>query len=115
MTRIGTAFLPVSSPRDASDWYRLTFGLSVEAVDDWSAVMVGADGHRLTLLGPASGIKTAPGLPWATHNLVVDDLDATHARLGDEGTTGELMGDPRVCRFFTMVDPDSNTLLVCDR
>ncbi|GHJ44465.1 hypothetical protein Cs7R123_18070 [Catellatospora sp. TT07R-123] len=116
MTRIGSAFLPVRDPAAAAAWFERAFDLGRQSVDEWSAVLVDADGGRLTLLGPASGVKAQPGLPWATHNLVVDDLDAVHARLDGEGQpVTELTGDPGVCRFFTVPDLDGNLLLVVDR
>ncbi|NUO61530.1 MAG: VOC family protein [Hamadaea sp.] len=114
MTKIGSAFLPVHNPAAAATWYHETFGLTVESADTWSAVLADEAGRRLTLLGPASGIQAQPGLPWATHNLVVEDLDSAYARLQAVVTSG-IDGDPAVCRFFTMPDPDGNTLLVCDR
>ncbi|MDI1465696.1 VOC family protein [Catellatospora sp. KI3] len=116
MTKIGSAFLPVGDPAAASAWFQRAFGLTEQSVDSWSAVLRDGHGGRLTLLGPASGVKAQPGLPWATHNLIVDDLDAVHARLAADGhTTTELTGDPGVCRFFTVPDLDGNVLLVVDR
>lgn len=116
MAKIGSAFLPVTNPAAAAIWYQRIFDLTPESVDEWSAVLTDGNGRRLTLLGPASGIKAQPGLPWATHNLIVDDLDATHARLtADAHSVTDVTGDPDVCRFFTMRDADGNILLICDR
>jgi predicted enzyme related to lactoylglutathione lyase len=116
MTKIGSAFLPVSDPAAAAGWYERTFGLTVESTDAWSAVLADPSGRRLTLLGPASGIQAAPGLPWATHNLLVDDIDAAHARLAaGNDRVGTLDGSAELCRFFVMPDLDGNTLLICDR
>lgn len=116
VTKIGTAFLPVRDPAAASDWYHRVFDLKPEATDTWAAVLLDDSGTRLTLLGPASGIQAAPGLAWATHNLVVSDVDDLQARLSIEGyAVTNVTGDPDVCRFFSMRDPDGNVLLVCDR
>ncbi|GAA4155230.1 hypothetical protein GCM10022286_03900 [Gryllotalpicola daejeonensis] len=114
-TRVGTAFVPVADPAEAAEWYAKTFRLSAVTVTPWSAVLEGGPGATLTLMGPLSGM-TAPGLGFATHNLVVADLDATRARLESEGLSPTAIeGDPAMCLFFTLRDPDGNILLVCDR
>jgi predicted enzyme related to lactoylglutathione lyase len=116
VTKIGSAFLPVKDPAAASAWFNHAFDLKEYSLNAWAAVLVDTEGNRLTLLGPASGIQAQPGLPWATHNLVVDNLEATHARMLSQGRAVTLVtGDPEVCRFFSMRDPDGNVLLVCDR
>jgi predicted enzyme related to lactoylglutathione lyase len=109
-------FLPVRDPATAAAWFLHAFDLKEDSINAWAAVLVDTEGNRLTLLGPASGVQAEPGLPWATHNLVVDDLDATHARMLVEGReVTRVNGDPEICRFFSMRDPDGNVLLVCDR
>jgi predicted enzyme related to lactoylglutathione lyase len=115
--RVGTAFVPVTDPATAADWYAAAFGLTVRTSTAWSALLDGPAGSAsLTLMGPASGIRAQPGLPFATHNLVVDDVDAARERLVAAGLTPSgIDGDPAVCRFFTTTDPDGNVLLVCDR
>lgn len=116
MTKIGSVFLPVKDPATASAWFHHAFDLKEHSLDPWAAVLLDTEGNRLTLLGPVSGIQAQPGLPWATHSLVVDDLDARHARMLDEGrAVTNVTGDPQVCRFFSMRDPDGNVLLICDR
>ncbi|HWK93259.1 MAG TPA: VOC family protein [Luteimicrobium sp.] len=113
--RVGTAFVPVSDPERSADWYAAAFGLRVAEVSPWAANLEAAGGTTLTLMGPASGM-TSPGLGFATHNLVVGDLDATRERFAAEGRgPGTVEGDPAVCRFFTLQDPDGNVVLVCDR
>jgi predicted enzyme related to lactoylglutathione lyase len=117
--RIGTAFVPVRDPAAAAPWYGRALGLAVQSVDEWSAVLRsgdGAGGASLTLLGSASGIRAAPGLPWATCAFTVADLAAARAGLAAEGgEPGPVEGAPEVCRFFTARDPDGNTLLITDR
>ena len=116
MTKIGTVFLPVRDPAAASVWFQKSFDLTEYAVDDWAAVLVDSAGIKLTLLGPTSGVPATPGLPWATHNLVVEDVFATHARMADEGyAVTNVTGDPAICSYFSMRDPDGNVLLICDR
>jgi hypothetical protein len=116
VTKIGTAFLPVSDTAAASTWFRKAFDLTEHSVDPWAAVLVDTKGTKLTLLGPASGVQAKPGLPWASHNLVVEDVLETHARMVDDGyATTNVTGDPDVCLFFSMRDPDGNVLLICDR
>ena len=118
MLRMGSAFLPVTDQRASARWFAETFGLQVAAVDDWSAQLSlpDVDGTALTLLGPASGIRAEPGLPFATFSMVAAELDELRARLVAVGLdVGEIDGDPEVCRFFTLPDLDGNTLLVVDR
>lgn len=117
MVEINGAFVPVSDPKRLASWYSDVLGLKVVSVDQWSAVLAGDKGSAvLTLLGPDSGIKATPGLPWATHSLAVADLDGVRADLLANGHgPSEPAGDPQVCRWFTLVDPDGNTLLVVDR
>ena len=48
--------------------------------------------------------------------VVVEDVFETHARMVDEGyAVTNVTGDPEVCLFFSMRDPDGNVLLICDR
>lgn len=113
---ITTAFIPVSDPPTAARWYSETLGLELASSNPASAVLESGTGASLTLLGPASGIKAVPGLPWATCNFKVQDLPGKHAELRQSGMpVGAVQGSPDVCRFFTMADPDGNTLLVTDR
>lgn len=116
MAKIGSVFLPVNDPAAASAWFSLCFDLKEDSVDPWAAVLLDTEGNRLTLLGPASGVQAAPGLPWATHNLVVEDIDSVHERLAGQGyAVTNVIGDAAVCRYFSMRDPDGNVLLICDR
>ena len=114
--KLGTAFIPVRDPGAASDWYEQALGLRSRDVNDFAAVLE-ADGQAvLTLMGPRSGIAADPGLDWATCNFVVDDLHATRDRLDAGGHVPSAVdGAPEVCLFFTVRDPDGNTLLVVDR
>lgn len=71
---------------------------------------------KLTLMGPATGISAAPGLPWAPFNLVADDLEAMCERLKEvSAAVGPVDGDERTCLWFTADDPDGSTLLIVDR
>lgn len=108
---IGSAFVPVRDPEASAAWYATTLGLEVESSSPFSAVLrVG--GHRVTLMGPASGISAEPGLPWATCSYQVDDLAAARRGFPDASAVD---GDPAVCLFFSARDPDGNVLLVVDR
>jgi hypothetical protein len=116
VTTIGTAFLPVSDTATASAWFQKSFELTELSSDEWASVLVDDAGTKLTLLGPTSGVQAKPGLPWATHNLVVSNLFATHTQMLDQGyAVTNVAGDPAVCLFFSMRDPDGNVLLICDR
>lgn len=113
---IGTGFVPVHDPSASAAWYVDAIGLRVRELTEWSAVLDADGDTTLTLMGPASGIRAAPGLAWATHNIVVADLGAARARLAQAGgEPGQIEGDQAVCRFFTAHDPDGNVLLICDR
>ncbi|WP_433362734.1 VOC family protein [Actinoplanes sp. CA-142083] len=115
MAQLGSVFLPVRSPRDAADWFAAVFGLAVSSIEDHAAVLDSADREfRLTLMGPASGIATPPGLSWAPFSLLVNDLEAARKSLLDRDPS-EIAGDERTCFWFTATDPDGNTLLICDR
>lgn len=114
-TAITTAFIPVHDPRASAHWYADVFGLGIIEETDFSSVLSGSHG-QVTLMGPKSGIGVVPGLPWATCNFRVDDLEPVHellARLGAH--PGEVLGDPDRCLFFSATDPDGNTILVTDR
>lgn len=114
-TRIGTAFVPVSDPAAAAEWYAGAFGLTVDDVSPHAAQLTSAHG-RLTLMGPRSGIAAQPGLPWAPCSFNVADLAATRTELSARGAqVSAIDGDPAVCLFFTTQDPDSNVVLVVDR
>ena len=114
-TAITTAFIPVHDPRTGALWYADAFELDVVESSDASSVVAGSHG-QVTLMGPASGIHTAPGLRWATCNFRVDDLAVARERLARLGAhPGDVLGDPARCLFFTATDPDGNTLLVTDR
>ncbi|WP_377273037.1 VOC family protein [Peterkaempfera sp. SMS 1(5)a] len=117
--RITTAFIPVADPAAAARWYSRSLGLHIHSVDEWSAVLgPGADAAStsLTLLGPASGIQAEPGLAWATCNFAVADLVRVRAELESQGfEPSAITGAPEICRFFTLQDPDGNTLLLTDR
>jgi hypothetical protein len=46
----------------------------------------------------------------------LDDLEAARQRLADAGLAlGGVEGDPGICLYFTLRDPDGNLLLVCER
>jgi catechol 2,3-dioxygenase-like lactoylglutathione lyase family enzyme len=117
--RITTAFIPVADPAAAARWYSRILGFRVHSVDEWSANLRSGDGDdstSLTLMGPASGIQTEPGLDWATCNFTVTDLSQSRSDLEDHGCEPTAIeGAPEICRFFTMKDPDGNALLVTDR
>lgn len=116
-TRLGSAFVPVSDTERSARWYEETFGFRRRVVNEYSAWLdAPGGGTSLTLLGPASGIAAQPGLDWATCNLVVDDLDRVHRALSDASAAPTTMeGDPEICLFFTVRDPDGNQVLVVDR
>ena len=117
-TTVGTAFVPVRDPAAAATWYAAALGLEIGEVTAWSAQLHSGDGDRtlLTLMGPQSGIRAEPGLPFATCNYVVTDLDAARNRLEAAGASpSPVAGYPDVCLFVTAQDPDGNTLLVVDR
>jgi catechol 2,3-dioxygenase-like lactoylglutathione lyase family enzyme len=116
---ITTAFIPVTDPAVSARWYSRSLGLHIHSVDEWSAVL-GSGGSpgstSLTLLGPASGIQAKPGLAWATCNFAVADLSQARSDLEGQGCEpSAIAGAPEVCRFFTLQDPDGNTLLITDR
>jgi predicted enzyme related to lactoylglutathione lyase len=115
---VGTAFVPVRDPAAAADWYAVVLGLGIGEVTAWSAHLHGRCDHRtvVTLMGPASGIRAEPGLPFATCSYVVDDLDSVRERLAAAGASpSAVAGSPDVCLFVTARDPDGNVLLVVDR
>jgi catechol 2,3-dioxygenase-like lactoylglutathione lyase family enzyme len=114
-TAITTAFIPVRDPRSSAQWYADAFGLAIIEATDFSSVLAGSHG-QVTLMGPESGIRVEPGLPWATCGFRVDDLGSVHERLARLGAhPGDELGDPDRCLFFTATDPDGNTILVTDR
>lgn len=116
-TTVGTAFVPVRDPAAAADWYAAALGLGIREVTAWSAQLHGGDDRTvLTLMGPASGIRAEPGLPFATCTYLVDDLEAARGRLEAAGAAPSAVdGSPEVCLFVTARDPDGNVLLVVDR
>jgi catechol 2,3-dioxygenase-like lactoylglutathione lyase family enzyme len=117
--RITTAFIPVADPVAAARWYSRVLGFQVHTADAWSAVLRSGEGDEptsLTLMGPASGIQVKPGLAWATCNFAVSDLSRARSELQGYGCDPSAIdGTPEICLFFTIEDPDGNTLLVTDR
>ena len=114
--RLGSAFVPVSDTARSATWYADVFGVRVESIDAQSAVLSDADGRRLTLLSPLSGIQAVPGLSWASCSFLVDDVTDFQERCSGQGRAAEPVGgDPDVCLFFTLRDPDGNAVLVVDR
>jgi catechol 2,3-dioxygenase-like lactoylglutathione lyase family enzyme len=117
--KITTAFIPVADPAASADWYSRMFRLRIDSTDEWSAVLRSGEGvgsTALTLLGPASGIQAAPGLNWATCNFAVTELDQVRVDLQRQGLEpSAIEGTAEMVRFFTLRDPDGNTLLVTDR
>ncbi len=117
-TKVGTAFIPVSDPQASARWYERALGLRTKDANAWAAQLEGAveGATAVTLMGPQSGIRTEPGLPFATCNFLVDDLAGTQSRLVDEGHAPSAVdGADDVCLFFTVNDPDGNLLLIVDR
>lgn len=117
-TKVGTAFIPVHDPAASARWYARALGLRAGQVGEWTAQLEDASGRGavLTLMGPRSGIRTEPGLPFATCSFLVADLRATRDRLDAEGLApSPVQGAEDVCLFFTVQDPDGNVLLVVDR
>lgn len=113
--RIRSVFLPVSDVGAAATWYHQVVGLTVRHVDEWAAQLGDGD-VSLTLMGPASGIPAAPGLPYAAVSVLLEQLDAARDAWVAEGhAPSAVEGDAGVCRFFTMKDPDGNVLLFVDR
>lgn len=113
---IASAFLPVRDPSGAAAWYAEHLGFAVREQSSHAAVLDAANGQALTLLGPASGIRAAPGLEWASFSVLVDDLDGARAVLAGAGAEPtSVQGDPETCLFVVARDPDGNTLLVVDR
>ena len=116
VTAITTAFIPVRNPVASAGWYSAMLGLDIVKADSFSAVLSGAGTASVTLMGPDSGIKTSPGLAWATCNFRVEDLARCRAELAGSGVAaGPVQGSPDVCLFFTVQDPDGNTLLLTAR
>jgi catechol 2,3-dioxygenase-like lactoylglutathione lyase family enzyme len=115
--RITTAFIPVADLEASARWYGRVLGFRVHAIDEWSAVLASRDGPTsLTLLGPSSGIRVKPGLRWATCNFAVPDIDQARSDLQGHGCEPTaIQGSPDICLFFTIQDPDDNTLLITDR
>jgi catechol 2,3-dioxygenase-like lactoylglutathione lyase family enzyme len=115
--RITTAFIPVADLEASARWYGRVLGFRVHAIDEWSAVLASRDGPTsLTLLGPSSGIRVKPGLRWATSNFAVPDIDQAQSDLQGHGCEPTaIQGSPDICLFFTIQDPDDNTLLITDR
>ncbi|MEV4262456.1 VOC family protein [Kribbella sp. NPDC049584] len=117
--RITTAFIPVADPEASASWYSRVLDFRIQSVDAWSAILrtgQGDDSTALTLLGPASGIQVKPGLDWATCNFAVRDIIQARSDLEGHGCSpSAIEGAPEICLFFTVQDPDDNTLLVTDR
>jgi catechol 2,3-dioxygenase-like lactoylglutathione lyase family enzyme len=117
--RITTAFIPVADPATSAHWYSRMLGFRIYSEDERSAVLRSGEGigsTSLTLLGPASGIQAKPGLGWATCNFAVTSLDQARSHLEGQGCEpSAIEGAPEICCFFTIRDPDGNTLLVTDR
>lgn len=112
---LGSAFLPVTHPPAAAAWYAATLGLAIEESSDHAAVLRAGTG-RLTLMGPASGIRAAPGLPWAPVSFLAADLTTVSVRLTEAGASvSDVQGSADRCLFVTAEDPDGNVLLVVDR
>jgi catechol 2,3-dioxygenase-like lactoylglutathione lyase family enzyme len=114
--RLGSAFVPVSDAAAAADWYAELFGLRVVSVDLDAAVVRDDTGRQVALLSPSSGISAKPGLNWAPCSYIVADLDGFHANSERGGLAPTAIdGDASICRFFTLRDPDGNTILIVDR
>lgn len=115
-THLGSAFVPVKDTESAARWYCGVFGLSAVSIEPHAAVLADVDDRRVTLMGPSSGIRAEPGLPWASTSYRVDDIHAFRRRcLEDALTPTDVVGDPLVCEFFSMQDPDGNVVLVVSR
>ncbi|WP_298459248.1 VOC family protein [uncultured Cellulomonas sp.] len=113
--RLGSAFIPVADPPAAARWYSAALGLTVEETTEHAAVL-GSGASRVTLMGPASGIRATPGLEWASCSFVAADLVATTVRLAAAGADpSDVQGSADRCLFVTARDPDGNVLLVVDR
>lgn len=114
--RISSAFIPVTDPEAAAQWYTEKVGFEVVSADSFSAVLATSTDTKLTLMGLQSGISAEPGLSWASCGFLADDLEGTRRSLAFAGVeVGAVEGDPGVCLFFTAKDLDGNTLLFTDR
>lgn len=112
---LASAFVPVQHPPTAAGWYAEAFGATVEEATEHAAVLRLGTG-LLTLMGPASGIRATPGLPWSPVSFRADDLEAARARLAATGAgVSTVQGSADRCLFLTVDDPDGNVLLVVDR
>lgn len=112
---IRSAFIPVHDVRSATAWYAEAVHLPVIRVDEWAA-QLGEATTSVTLMGPASGIRASPGLPFATCSFLVSDIRQAHREAEDRGLApSPIDGDPDVCLFYTLHDPDQNVLLFVDR
>ena len=85
MTTVSNAFVPVSDPGQAAEWYSEHLMLRVVTISEWSAVLTGDGGATVTLMGPLSGIAAKPGLAWATCGFLVEDLTGMRDRLLRKG------------------------------
>lgn len=115
MATLGSAFVPVTDTARSAAWYSDVFGVRAHSVDDFAAVLSDGEGRRVTLLGPASGIRATPGLPWASCSYLVEDVHAFRETCPADWQPGPVEGDPTVCLFLTLRDPDGNVVLVVDR
>ena len=116
MTTVSNAFVPVSDPGQAAEWYSEHLMLRVVTISEWSAVLTGDGGATVTLMGPLSGIAAEPGLAWSTCGFLVEDLTSMRDRLLRNGHGVSVVeGDPDTCLFFTVRDLDGNVLLLTDR
>jgi hypothetical protein len=103
--------VPVTDPVAAAQWYVDAFGFRTVSVSEWSANLVGDQPRTtLTLMGPKSRIHAEPGLPFWTHSLNVDNLEATRQRLPTPGGARRRQAESRTLRCAVSAQSLQGTL-----
>lgn len=101
---IGHVTLPTPDLPATRD-FMLAIGLRDIAHGDGFAVLELRGGTHLVLLPAAQ-----PATGDAYFDLMVDDLEQTHARLGVIGLSPSAISDGRIHRSFTLASPSGHTL-----
>jgi lactoylglutathione lyase len=110
----------------STEFYRRAFGLGIAdrfAFDDFTLVYLRGQDSDFELeltVNHGRAAPYAPGDGYGHLAIVVDDLDAEHARLGKEGVQPGPIKDfmhegNRLARFFFVADPDGYKIEVMQR
>lgn len=126
MAKLVHSMIRVLDEARSVDYYRTAFGLDVVdrlAFPDFTLVYLAAEQGGFELELTINAGRTEPynlGDGYGHLAVVVDDIDAEHARFGAEGlTVGKLVdfknGETLVARFFFATDPDGYRIEVIQK